>query len=57
MVKKAHIKRLIQITNVNNLIWRNNEYVIPLRLLHHFFAVPLEIDVRLKLKFDLETNM
>ena len=43
--------------NVNNLIWRNNKYVILLRLLHYFFAVPLEIDVSLNLKFDLETNM
>ena len=26
--------------NIKNLIWTNNKYVIPLRLLHHFFAVP-----------------
>ena len=43
--------------NIDNLIWRNHKYVIPLRLLHHFFAVPLEMDVSLNLKFDLETNM
>ena len=43
--------------NIDDLIWRNNKYIIPLRLLHHFFAVPLEMDVSLNLKFDLETNM
>ena len=43
--------------NIDNLIWRNHKYVIPLKLLHHFFAVPLEMGVSLNLKFDLETNM
>ena len=43
--------------NIESLIWRNNKHVIPLRFLHHFFAVPLEMDVSLNLKFDLETNM
>ena len=43
--------------NIDNLIWRNSKYAIPLRLLHHFFAVPLEMDVSLNLKFDLETNV
>ena len=43
--------------NIDDLIWRNDKYIIPLRLLHHFFAVPLEMDVSLNLKFDLETNM
>lgn len=43
--------------NIDNLIWRNNKCIIPLGLLHHFFAVPREMDVNLNIKFDLERNM
>ena len=43
--------------NTENLIWRNNKYVVPLRPLYHFFAVPVVMDVSLNLKFDLETNL
>ena len=31
--------------NIKNLLWRNNKYVIPLRLLHHFSQHHLETNM------------
>ena len=41
----------------DNLIWRDNKYVIPVRLLNPFFAVASQISADLTIRFNIEKDV
>ena len=41
----------------DNLIWQNNKYVIPMRLLNPFFAVASKISADLTIRFNIEKDV
>ena len=41
----------------NNLLWRDNKYVIPMRLLHSFYPISSEISTDLFITFNLEQDV
>ena len=40
----------------DNLVWRENKYVIPMGLFSHFFAVPSQITVHMTIKLYIEND-
>ena len=40
----------------NNLMWRNNKYIISMRLLNLFFNILSQVDISLHIKLILETD-
>ena len=41
----------------DNLIWQDNKYVIPVRLLNLFFAVASQISTDLTIRFNIEKDV